>query len=66
MVETLNMLEGYDLKKMGHNSPAYIHTLAEALKLALADRDRYYGDPNFVNIPMPSCSRKTMPPCAVL
>jgi gamma-glutamyltranspeptidase/glutathione hydrolase len=52
LVETLNMLEGFDLKKMGHNSPAYIHTLAEALKLAMADRDRYYGDPNFVKIPM--------------
>jgi gamma-glutamyltranspeptidase / glutathione hydrolase len=52
LVETLNMLEGFDLKKMGHNSPVYIHTLAEALKLAMADRDRYYGDPNFVKIPM--------------
>ena len=52
MVETLNMLEGFDLKKMGHNSAAYIHTLAEALKLAMADRDRYYADPNFVKIPM--------------
>lgn len=52
MLETLNMLEGFDLKKMGHNSPAYIHTLTEAIKLALADRDRYYGDPNFVKIPM--------------
>jgi len=51
LIETLNMLEGFDLKKMGHNSPAYIHTLAEALKLGLADRDRYYGDPNFVKIP---------------
>ncbi len=51
LIETLNMLEGFDLKKMGHNSPTYIHTLAEALKLALADRDRYYGDPNFVKIP---------------
>jgi len=51
LVETLNMLEGFDLKKMGHNSPTYIHTLAEALKLAMADRDRYYGDPNFVKIP---------------
>ena len=50
-IETLNLLEGYDLKSMGHNSSAYIHTLAEALKLALADRDRYYGDPKFVKIP---------------
>jgi len=50
--ETLNLLEGYDLKAMGHNSAAYIHTLTESLKLALADRDRYYGDPNFVKIPM--------------
>lgn len=51
MVETLNMLEGFDLKKMGHNSVDYIHTLTEALKLAMADRDRYYGDPDFVKIP---------------
>src|SRR5215216_4167503 len=51
LIETLNMLEGFDLKKMGHNSLTYIHTLAEALKLAMADRDRYYGDPNFVKIP---------------
>jgi gamma-glutamyltranspeptidase/glutathione hydrolase len=51
MVETLNLLDGYDLKAMGHNSAAYIHTLAEALKLALADRDRYYGDPDFAKIP---------------
>ena len=51
-IETLNLLEGFDVKAMGHNSPNYIHTLTEALKLALADRDRYYGDPNFVKIPM--------------
>src|SRR5256714_6649182 len=51
MVETLNLLEGYDLKAMGHNSADYIHTLTESLKLALADRDRYYGDPDFVKIP---------------
>ncbi|MGI9164876.1 MAG: gamma-glutamyltransferase family protein [Pyrinomonadaceae bacterium] len=51
LVETLNLLEGYDLKKLGHNSPDYIHILVEALKLALADRDRYYGDPDFVKIP---------------
>lgn len=51
LVETLNLLEGYCLKKMGHNSSAYIHTVTEALKLALADRDRYFGDPEFVKIP---------------
>lgn len=50
-IETLNLLEGYDLKSMGHNSADYIHTLTEALKLALADRDRFYGDPDFVKIP---------------
>jgi gamma-glutamyltranspeptidase/glutathione hydrolase len=51
MVETLNLLDGYDLKAMGHNSADYVHTVIESLKLALADRDRYYGDPDFVKIP---------------
>jgi gamma-glutamyltranspeptidase / glutathione hydrolase len=51
MLETLNVLEGYDLKKMGQNSPEYVHTVTEALKLGFADRDRFYGDPNFVKVP---------------
>src|SRR5258706_1107700 len=51
MIEVLNLLEGYDLKKMGQNSPQYIHTVTEALKLGFADRDRFYGDPDFVKIP---------------
>jgi gamma-glutamyltranspeptidase/glutathione hydrolase len=51
MIETLNLLESYDLRAMGQNSPAYIHTLVEAIKLAFADRDRYYGDPKFSKIP---------------
>ncbi len=51
MLEALNILEGFDLKKMGHNSPEYLHTLIEAVKLAFADRDRYYGDPKFSKIP---------------
>lgn len=50
--QVLNMLSGYDLKAMGHNSVAYIHTLTEALKLAFADRHRYYGDPRFVDVPL--------------
>jgi gamma-glutamyltranspeptidase/glutathione hydrolase len=51
MIEVLNLLEGYDLKKMGQNSPEYIHTVTEALKLGFADRDRFYGDPDFVKVP---------------
>ena len=50
--QTLRLLEGFDLKKMGFNSAGYIHTVIEAEKLALADRDEYYGDPNFVKVPM--------------
>src|SRR5580704_11743307 len=51
MLETLNILEGYDLRSMGFNSTEYIHTVTEALKLAYADRDTYYGDPKFTKIP---------------
>ncbi|HLJ50673.1 MAG TPA: gamma-glutamyltransferase family protein [Bryobacteraceae bacterium] len=51
MIEALNILEGYDLKAMGHNSPEYLHTVIEAVKLAFADRDQYYGDPKFSKIP---------------
>jgi gamma-glutamyltranspeptidase / glutathione hydrolase len=50
--QTLRLLEDFDLKKMGFNSADYIHTVIEAEKLALADRDEYYGDPNFVKVPM--------------
>ncbi|HZS08028.1 MAG TPA: gamma-glutamyltransferase [Blastocatellia bacterium] len=48
---TLNLLEGYDLKAMGHNSTDYIHTSVEALKLAFADREKYLGDMDFIRIP---------------
>ena len=51
MLEMLNVLEGYDLRSMKHNSADYIHTLTEAMKLGFADRDRYYGDPDFVRVP---------------
>jgi gamma-glutamyltranspeptidase/glutathione hydrolase len=52
VAQTLNILNGFDLKAMGHNEAAYIHTIVEALKLAYADRHHYYGDPNFVDVPM--------------
>ncbi len=47
MLQALNILEGYDLKAMGYNSASYIHTLYQAMNLAFADRDFYYGDPYF-------------------
>ncbi len=51
-LHALRILEGCDLQSMGHNSADYIHTVLEALKLAFADRHAYYGDPDFVNVPM--------------
>jgi len=51
MLQILNLLESYDLKAMKHNSPDYVHTLTEAIKLGFADRDRYYADPRFVKVP---------------
>jgi gamma-glutamyltranspeptidase/glutathione hydrolase len=48
----LNILEGYDLKPVGHNATEYLHLLIEALKLAFADGDRYIADPDFVSIPL--------------
>ena len=47
MLQALNILEQIDLKKLGYNSPAYIHALYQAMNLAFADRDFYYGDPYF-------------------
>jgi len=52
LIEALNILDGYDLRAMRWNSADYLHTLVEALKLAYADRDTYYGDPKFVKIPV--------------
>jgi gamma-glutamyltranspeptidase/glutathione hydrolase len=47
----LNLLEGYDLKALGHNSPDFLHTSIEAVKLAMADREKYLGDMDFIKIP---------------
>jgi gamma-glutamyltranspeptidase/glutathione hydrolase len=47
MLQALNLLENVDLKALGYNSPAYVHTLYQAMNLAYADRDFYYGDPAF-------------------
>lgn len=47
MLQALNILENFDVKSMGYNSPRYIHTIYQAMSLAFADRDFYYGDPYF-------------------
>ncbi len=52
--QTLRLLEGFDLKRMGFLSSNYIHVIIEAMKLALADRDEYYGDPLFAEVPLPA------------
>ena len=50
--QTLNLLEHFDLKAMGHNSPENIHTVPEALKLVFGDREAYYADPEYAEIPL--------------
>ena len=52
LLQTLALLEGTDLTALGHNSADYVHHLTEALKLAFADREAYYGDPALVEVPL--------------
>ncbi|MGC2276058.1 MAG: gamma-glutamyltransferase, partial [Candidatus Binatus sp.] len=51
-LQQLKLLEGFDLAAMGHNSADYIHTVIEAAKLSFADREAYYGDPEFIDVPL--------------
>jgi gamma-glutamyltranspeptidase/glutathione hydrolase len=51
LLEALKILEGYDLRALGHNSPDYVHTVAGALNLAFADREAFVSDPRFVPVP---------------
>ena len=51
MLQALNLLEGMDLKSMGYNSARYLHALYQAMNLAFADRDFYYGDPSYSPAP---------------
>ncbi len=52
LLQMLSMLNEVDLKALGHNSKEYIHLLAEVMNLCFADREHYYGDPRFVDVPM--------------
>ncbi|MGH2999524.1 MAG: gamma-glutamyltransferase family protein, partial [Gaiellaceae bacterium] len=51
-LQQLRLLEGFDLAAMGHASAEYVHTITECAKLAFADREAWYGDPDFVDVPM--------------
>ena len=74
-LQQLTIMEGFDLASLGHNSPEYIHLLIETAKLAFADREKYYGDPDFVDVPLDillskayAAKRRTLidPECASL
>jgi len=52
LLQALNIIEGFDLRAMGHNSAQYIHTIMQAMALAFADRDTFYGDPEFCRVPL--------------
>jgi gamma-glutamyltranspeptidase / glutathione hydrolase len=51
LLQMLNLIEPYDFAAMGHNSPRALHLVVEAMKLAFADREAYYGDPRHVKVP---------------
>ena len=59
LLQTLNILETFDLHGMGYGSADYLHTITEAMKLAYADRDTYYADPAFVEVPGEGLLSKT-------
>jgi gamma-glutamyltranspeptidase/glutathione hydrolase len=52
LLQALNLLDAGELKKLGHNTPGYLHHIAEAVKLAFADREAYFGDPRLINVPI--------------
>ncbi|MDG1878474.1 MAG: gamma-glutamyltransferase [Acidimicrobiales bacterium] len=58
LVEMLNILECFDLAALGHNTTEYIRTVCEAMKVATSDKDRFVGDPRFVDVPLDRLTSK--------
>lgn len=58
VVEMLNLLEGWDLESMGHNSPEYVHHLVESMRRAFRDRATYLADPDFADVPVERLTSK--------
>jgi gamma-glutamyltranspeptidase/glutathione hydrolase len=52
LLESLNLLDGAELRKLGHNTPGYLHQITEAVKLAFSDREAYVGDPRVIDVPV--------------
>ena len=52
LAQMVSLLDGIDVGALGHNSPAYVHTVTETMKLAFADRERHYTDPNLAPVPI--------------
>lgn len=58
VIQMLNVLEGWDMKSLGHNSANYIHRLTESMKYAYADRSKYLGDPDYFDVPVAAITDK--------
>src|SRR5205085_10692433 len=52
LLQALNLLDAAALRALGHNSPGYLHHITEAVKLAFADREAYFGDPRVIDVPI--------------
>lgn len=52
LLQAMNLLDAAELKKLGHNTPGYLHHITEAVKLAFADREAYFGDPRMIDVPI--------------
>ena len=59
MQQMISLLKGYDLDSLKHNSVEYIHLVSETMKLSMADRERYYGDPRFIDVPLDTLLSET-------